>query len=62
MQIEMTKRLFLYAQTVRCSKKNPDLAPAAAQREIEFKQELEELEKEQKRLRTPELALAGAGK
>lgn len=46
LEIEFAKRLFEFAQTVRCSKRRPDLAAVAAKREIQFKQELEQLEAE----------------
>lgn len=42
-EIEMAQMLYRYAQTVRCQKRRPELAAVAAEREMQFKQELERL-------------------
>lgn len=57
--IEITHMLYRFCLTVRGMKKKPELAGAAAEREMQFKRELEELEAEKARLETPELALRG---
>lgn len=52
-KIEFTRMLHTYCQTVRRGKNRPDLAGVAADREIELKKELDQLEKE--RAAQPEL-------
>ena len=44
LRIELARRLYEFAQTIRRGKQRPDLAAVAAEREIQFKRELEELE------------------
>lgn len=44
LQIEVTGSLYRFCRAQRCQKKRPELAAAAAEREIQFKRELDELE------------------
>lgn len=56
-EIEVTVMLYRYALAVRKMKSKPELAGAAAKREIQFKRELEALEAERAKGETLELAL-----
>lgn len=58
LRIEMTRMLYDYCYMVRRGKKRVDIVPAAHQREMQFKRELEELEAERDRTQTPQLPLA----
>ena len=45
-KLELTRMLFRYTQTIRCSKRQPELAAVAAEKEMQFKREVEQLERE----------------
>lgn len=56
-KVELTQMLHRFVQTVRCSKKRPQLAAEAARREMEFKEELNRLELERARTEQAELVM-----
>lgn len=55
LQIEMTNSLYRFCLSTRKMKNKPELAAIAAEREIQFKTELEELEKQKAATEQPEL-------
>lgn len=56
-KLEFKKMVFTYVQTIRCSKKRPELSRAAIDDEIRLKNEISELEEELERVKQVELPL-----
>lgn len=57
-EVEFTRMLHTFAQTVRCNKKRPDLAGVASRREQELKGQLDELERQLAEAKEPRLPSA----
>lgn len=59
LRIEMTEALYRFCLSTRKMRNKPELAGVAAEREMQFKNELEVLRRELALVQTPELAMAG---